>query len=149
MTLDNTNPLYFKYNSDSAFIRLQRNNNGTWYNIIRNHNNGNVSISAAGDGLYLGYENTNKIYCRGSYENIDSGNISTQSVKYATSAGTVSSITKAQVTNALGYTPPTTNSTYNFSGTTFRSGGSSNEEHNANNAWENGHYYYTANGPSD
>ena len=44
------------------------------YVILQNHNNGNVSLSARGAGLYLGYYNTNTIYCRGSYVNIDSGN---------------------------------------------------------------------------
>ncbi|MBO7450618.1 MAG: hypothetical protein J6U54_09635 [Clostridiales bacterium] len=40
------------------------------------------------------------------------------------------------------------NSTYNFSGTTFYSGNSGNSEHNANNIQNNGHFYYTSNGPS-
>ena len=44
------------------------------YVILQNHNNGNVSLSARGEGLYLGYYNTKTIYCRGSYVNIDSGN---------------------------------------------------------------------------
>jgi hypothetical protein len=79
---------------------------------------------------------------------IHSGNISSQSVSYATSAGSVSSITKAQVTAALGYTPPTTNSTYNFSGVSFTSGQSSTAEHNCNNITSNGVWYYTSNGPA-
>ena len=79
---------------------------------------------------------------------ITSGNISSQSVSYATSAGSVSSITKAQVTAALGYTPPTTNSTYNFSGVSFTSGQSSTAEHNCNNITSNGVWYYTSNGPA-
>ena len=41
-----------------------------------------------------------------------------------------------------------TDTTYNFSGTTFYSGNSSTAEHNADNAVKNGHYYYTSNGPS-
>ncbi len=32
--------------------------NDTDYNLIRNHNNGNISVSASSGGLYLGYENT-------------------------------------------------------------------------------------------
>ena len=43
----------------AADVALLKNTyNGTTYNIIRNHNNGNISISASGSGLYLGYENT-------------------------------------------------------------------------------------------
>lgn len=56
-------------------------------------------------------------------------------------------ITKQMVTNALGYTPPTTNTTYNFSGTSFTSGNSGAGEHDANNITTNGHWYYTSNGP--
>ena len=41
-----------------------------------------------------------------------------------------------------------TDHTYNFSGTTFYSGNSSNAEHNANNAVKNGNYYYSSNGPA-
>lgn len=43
---------------------------------------------------------------------------------------------------------PWTDTTYNFSGTTFYSGNSDTAEHDANNATTNGHYYYTSNGPS-
>lgn len=43
---------------------------------------------------------------------------------------------------------PWTDTTYNFSGTTFYSGNSNTAEHDANNAVNNGHYYYTSNGPS-
>lgn len=45
-------------------------------------------------------------------------------------------------------TLPYTDHTYNFSGSNFHSGNGSSEEHNANNAVENGHYYYTSNGPA-
>ena len=76
---------------------LQSKYNGTTYNIIRNHNNGNVSISACGSGLYLGYEGTDTIYCRGSYINIDSNNwssyigTSSSPVSYATQATYITS----------------------------------------------------------
>ena len=63
-------------------------------------------------------------------------------------AGYITGITKKMVTDALGYTPPTTNTTYNFSGTSFTSGNSSTGEHNANNITSNGHWYYSSNGPS-
>ncbi|MDD6358314.1 MAG: pyocin knob domain-containing protein, partial [Bacteroidales bacterium] len=43
---------------------------------------------------------------------------------------------------------PWTDTTYNFSGTTFYSGNSNTAEHDANNAIKNGMYYYTSNGPS-
>lgn len=59
-----------------------------------------------------------------------------------------SKITSSMVTNALGYTPPSTDHTYNFSGVQFNSGDANYCEHNCNNATENGHYYYTSNGPS-
>ena len=64
---------------------------------------------------------------------IDSGNIGSQSVSYASSAG---SVAWSNVTSKP------------FGGTTFYSGNSSNAEHNCNNATANGHYYYTSNGPS-
>lgn len=35
--------------------------NSTTYNLIRNHNNGNISVSASGGVLYLGYENTTSV----------------------------------------------------------------------------------------
>ena len=57
-------------------------------------------------------------------------------------------ITKQMVTDALGYTPPTTNTTYNFSGTSFTSGDSGAGEHDANNITTNGLWYYTTNGPA-
>lgn len=41
-----------------------------------------------------------------------------------------------------------TNTTYNFSGTTFYSGNSNTAEHNCDNAINNGNYYYTSNGPA-
>jgi hypothetical protein len=41
-----------------------------------------------------------------------------------------------------------TNSTYNFSGTTFYSGNSGNATHDANAAVKNGNYYYSSNGPT-
>ena len=41
-----------------------------------------------------------------------------------------------------------TNTTYNFSGTTFYSGNQNTAEHNANNAVKNGAYYYSSNGPA-
>lgn len=51
--------------------------NGSNFSVVHNHGNGNISINAAGSGLYLGYSNTTEIYCRGNYTNIDSGNYST------------------------------------------------------------------------
>lgn len=33
--------------------------NGTNYDVLHNHNNGNYSLSACGNGLYMGYYNTN------------------------------------------------------------------------------------------
>lgn len=65
-------------------------------------------------------------------------------------SGYITGITKAMVTNALGYTPPATdtNTTYNFAGVSFTSGKSNTGEHNANNITSNGVWYYTSNGPA-
>lgn len=57
----------------------------TAYNILVNHNNGNISLSSASGGLYLGYTNTSAIYCRGTYVNIDSGNYTTYFTGYYSS----------------------------------------------------------------
>ena len=49
----------FNQSTDIGLIKNTYNN--TVYNVIRNHNNGNISISASSVGLYLGYENTSVI----------------------------------------------------------------------------------------
>ena len=54
-----TGPIIIDRDSDGPI--LQTAYQGTNYNTIRNHNNGNVSISATGNGLYVGYGNTNLI----------------------------------------------------------------------------------------
>lgn len=54
-----TGTLTFNYNEDSALIKNTY--NSTAYNLIRNHNNGNISINASSGDLYLGYENTSSI----------------------------------------------------------------------------------------
>lgn len=50
------NTIQFQTGDDLAVI--QNYYNDRYYNLIRNHNNGNVSVSASSAGLYLGYENT-------------------------------------------------------------------------------------------
>lgn len=50
------NTIQFQTGADLAVI--QNYYNDRYYNLIRNHNNGNVSVSASSAGLYLGYENT-------------------------------------------------------------------------------------------
>ena len=80
----------------------------------------------------------------------------THATSIATSSGTnqitLAANTKYAITaGGTSYvftTPPDTNTTYNFSGTTFYSGNSSTAEHDANNAIKNGNYYYTTNGPA-
>ena len=74
--------------------------------------------------------------------------IPTNNNQLTNGAGYITGITKKMVTDALGYTPPTTNTTYNFSGISFTSGNSDNGEHNANNITSNGHWYYSSNGPA-
>ena len=46
------------------------------------------------------------------------------------------------------YSLTNTDHTYNFYGVNFRSGDKYNEEEDCNSATDNGHYYYTSNGPS-
>jgi len=46
------------FSSPSDFAIIRNTYNSTAYNLIRNHNDGNISISASSAGLYLGYENT-------------------------------------------------------------------------------------------
>lgn len=70
----------------------------------------------------------------------------TKTSQLTNDSGYITGITKTMVTNALGYTPPTTNSTYNFSGTSFTSNNSSGV--NANDVTYNAHTYYTSNGPA-
>ena len=51
-----TTDIAFNTNTDLGIIQSYY--NGTKYNILRHHNNGNVSLSAESSGLYLGYQNT-------------------------------------------------------------------------------------------
>ena len=70
-------------------IHLKMYHNGSYNTIIHNHNNGNISIRPAGGSLYLGYDNSNDIYCRkGNYVNIDAGNYGNYALPL--SGGTVS-----------------------------------------------------------
>lgn len=55
-----TGALTFNYKSDTGLIKNTY--GSTVYNLIRNHNNGNISISASSSGLYIGYENTTGLY---------------------------------------------------------------------------------------
>ena len=54
--LEVLNNLVFTVTTDKGII--QGYNSTTKYNILRNHGNGNVSLSACSAGLYLGYEQT-------------------------------------------------------------------------------------------
>lgn len=51
-----TGALTFSYKNDVGLIKNTYGN--TVYNLIRNHNNGNISISASTGGIYFGFENT-------------------------------------------------------------------------------------------
>lgn len=51
-----TTNIIFNVNADLGIIQSYYNE--TKYNILRHHNNGNVSLSAESAGLYLGYQNT-------------------------------------------------------------------------------------------
>jgi hypothetical protein len=94
--------IYFNRKVDGGLIQNIYNNN--YYNIVRSHNNGNISISASGGGLYLGYENTSIIYARGSYVNLDTGNLT------ASKSGQTLTITINGTSYSL------TNSTYSVFG---------------------------------
>lgn len=83
--------------------------NGSNYYILHNHNNGNVSVNAAGEGLYLGYFNTTNIYCRGTYTNLDSGNYSSYALPL--SGGTISGFLTIS-TNSRNVTLGCQNSSY-------------------------------------
>lgn len=48
----------------------------------------------------------------------------------------------------VGSSPKFTDTTYNFSGTSFVSGNSSTGNHDANSITTNGNYFWTSNGPS-
>lgn len=59
--LDSGDPgIFLQVDSDTGILKTAY-SSGTVYNLIRNHNNGNISVSASGAGLYLGYENTTQI----------------------------------------------------------------------------------------
>ena len=62
-----TGTLAFNKTSDGAIISNRY--NGTNYNTIRNHNNGNISLSASGAGLFIGYENTTGVNILGTKSN--------------------------------------------------------------------------------
>lgn len=61
--------------------------------------------------------------------------VSGKTITYTKGDGTTGTIT-------------TQDTTYNFDGTTFYSGDENTAEHDANNCLNNGHYYYSSNGPS-
>lgn len=42
--------------SDTGHFYMKYNN--TWYSVLHNHGNGNISVEAASGGLYIGYSNT-------------------------------------------------------------------------------------------
>ena len=58
-TVIRPNLIQFKPDADVGIIQVFYNSNG--YNIIRNHNNGDISVSASSGTLYLGYENTTSV----------------------------------------------------------------------------------------
>lgn len=65
------------FNNDVDTKVLENRYNNTTYSLIRNHNNGNISVSASSGSLYLGYENTTSINFFNGKATIDSsGNIS-------------------------------------------------------------------------
>lgn len=51
--------IFFQSFNDSAL--LVNSYGGDTYNLIRNHNNGDISVSASSGTLYLGYENTTSV----------------------------------------------------------------------------------------
>lgn len=61
-----------KFNSPVDAALLKNTYGSTKYNLIRNHNNGNISVSASSGTLYLGYENTTGINFLNGKATIDS-----------------------------------------------------------------------------
>ena len=55
-----TTDIVFNTNTDLGIIQSYY--NGTKYNILRHHNNGNISLSAESGDLYLGYTNTGIVH---------------------------------------------------------------------------------------
>lgn len=52
---------------DTGHLNMKYNN--TWYQPIRNHGNGNISVEAASNGLYIGYSNTKLVCVTGNQKN--------------------------------------------------------------------------------
>lgn len=73
--------------------------------------------------------------------------INTTYIKGLSVSGKVITYTKGDGTTGT-ITTQDTNTTYNFSGSTFYSGNQNTSEHDANKSLKNGHYYYSTNGPS-
>lgn len=63
---ENRGTIEFRNSTDTPLITNIYNSSS--YNILRNHNNGNISLSASGGVLHLGYENTTGInFFNGAY----------------------------------------------------------------------------------
>ena len=82
-----TGNITFSSTSDLGII--QGYNSTTKYNILRNHGNGNVSLSACSAGLYLGYEQT-------TFVNFLNGKMSLNSSGYLTMARTIANVTSGE-----------------------------------------------------
>lgn len=73
------------FNTGADTAVLKNTYSSTAYNLIRNHNNGNISLSASSGGLYIGYENTTLI-------NWINGKMTLDSVGMLVAAGNIRSI---------------------------------------------------------
>lgn len=83
-----TSAITFQNFSDAALL-INSYGNAT-YKLIRNHNNGNISISASSGGLYLGYEETTLINFLNGKATLDSGGV------FSVVGQVVSSLTSGQ-----------------------------------------------------
>ena len=130
---------------------------GTTQIISASASNGNIELGASGitAGWYKRvYVNAKGIVVNG--DQTDSDANTWRPIKYGSTTLNDTSTTlefaagsNVQLSFASGkLTISATDTTYNFSGTTFYSGNQNNAEHDANNAVKNGNYYYSSNGPA-
>ena len=152
------NILTIKSTTDSGWIYffVTKNNTASAYGavgyqdnfaFITNVKTGNARIGVADDGTpeyritASGTTNTYKLWNEsndGAGSGLDADLLDGQHASYFAVAA--DNATQTWVTSQ-GYSK-------NFYGTTFYSGGASHSEHNCNNIENNGHYYYSSNGPA-
>ena len=126
-------------------------NNSGVHSVVAGSNANQISVNTNGTTSTITINNVANATSAGSATKAtqDSAGqqINTTYIKGLSVSGTTITYTKGDGTTGTIKTQDT-NTTYNFSGTTFYSGNQNTAEHDANNALKNGHYYYTTNGPA-